>query len=60
MHENIRKIRGNPPEHRVIPLTRPEWQQPADALPPLQKRLPGQKRRRLLGAFPQTESDVSQ
>jgi hypothetical protein len=59
MYEGIAKNRGVPPDNRVISLKRPEWQQPADALPPLQKRLTGQRRRRLLGSFPETENDVS-
>ncbi|CAF0809096.1 unnamed protein product [Adineta steineri] len=57
MYESIGKNRGIPPDNRVIPLKRSEWQQPADALPPLYKRLNGQRRRRLLGSFPETEND---
>jgi hypothetical protein len=59
MYESIAKTHGIPPDNRVIPLKRSEWQQPADTLPPLYKRLPGQRRRRLLGSFPETENDVS-
>jgi hypothetical protein len=59
MYEGIAKNRGVPPDNRVISLKRPEWQQPADTLPPLHKRLTGQRRRRLLGSFPETENDVS-
>lgn len=58
MYKSIAKIRGKQVDDRVISLKRPEWQQPADVLPPLNKRLPGQRRRRILGSFPQTESDV--
>ena len=59
MYGNIAKARGIQPTNRVIPLKRPEWQQPADILPPISKRLPGQRRRRVLGGFPETENDVS-
>ncbi len=59
MYGNISKSRGISPNNRVISVKRPEWQQPADTLPPLRKRLPGQRRRRLLGSFPETENDVS-
>ena len=59
MYEGIGKNRGTPPDDHVISLKRPEWQQPADALPPLYKRLAGQRRRRVLGSFPETENDVS-
>lgn len=48
-----------PSDNRVISLQRSEWQQPADTLPPVRKRLSGQRRRRILGSFPQTENDVS-
>ena len=41
MYEGIGKNRGTPPDDHVISLKRPEWQQPADALPPLYKRLAG-------------------
>jgi len=59
MYEGIGKNRGIPPDDRVISLKRPEWQQPADTLPPVHKRLAGQRRRRVLGSFPETENDVS-
>jgi hypothetical protein len=59
MYEKISKDHGNPPDNRVISLKRSEWQQPADTSPPLYKRLPGQRRRRILGSFPETENDVS-
>jgi hypothetical protein len=59
MYENMSKNRGIPPDNRIISLKRSEWQQPADTLPPIRKRLPGQRRRRLLGSFPETENDVS-
>ncbi len=59
MYESIAKNRGIPPDTRVISLDRSEWRQPADTLPPIYKRLPGQRRRRLLGSFPETENDVS-
>ncbi len=59
MYENISKHHGISPNHRVISLKRPEWQQPVDTLPPIRKRLPGQRRRRVLGSFPETENDVS-
>ncbi|CAF2395292.1 unnamed protein product [Rotaria sp. Silwood2] len=57
MHVNRTKNNSIPPGNRVSLLKRPEWQQPADRLPPLYKRLPGQRRRRLLGSFPETEND---
>ena len=59
MYDTIGQNRGIPPDTRVIALKRPEWQQPADVLPPLHKRLHGQRRRRILGSFPETESDVN-
>lgn len=59
MYGGIRKKRDIPSDDRVISLKRPEWQQPADILPPLYKRLAGQRRRRVLGSFPETENDVS-
>ncbi len=59
MYENMSKNRGIPPDNRIISLKRSEWQQPADTLPPIRKRLPGQRRRRFLGSFPETENDVS-
>ncbi len=59
MYGNISKSHGIPPNNRVIPLKRSEWQQPVDTLPPIYKRLPGQRRRRVLGGFPETENDVS-
>jgi hypothetical protein len=58
MYDNIAKNRGVSRENCVISLKRTEWQQPANAFPPLYQRLTGQRRRRLLGAFPQTENDV--
>ncbi|CAM4818985.1 unnamed protein product [Rotaria magnacalcarata] len=57
MYVKRAKLRGVPPKNPVISLKRSEWQQPVDTLPPLHKRLPGQRRRRILGSFPQTESD---
>lgn len=60
MYATMAKNRGKPLPERVIPSSRPEWQQSTDILPPIYKRLPGQRRRRVLGAFPETESDVSQ
>ncbi len=59
MHESLSKTRVIPPDNRVISLKRSEWQQPADTSPPIYKRLPGQRRRRVLGSFPETENDVS-
>ena len=58
MYDDIAKNRGIIRPNCVISLQRPEWQQPTDAFPPLNKRLAGQRRRRLLGSFPQTENDV--
>lgn len=58
MYDNIAKVHGITRESCVISLKRTEWQQPANAFPPLNKRLAGQRRRRLLGAFPETENDV--
>lgn len=58
MYENIAKVHGISRPNAVITLKRAEWQQPNDVFPPLHKRLTGQKRRRILGAFPQTENDV--
>ncbi|CAF0779356.1 unnamed protein product [Rotaria sordida] len=57
MYANRIKNRGIPSGNRVVSLKRPEWQQPVDTSPPLYKRLPGQRRRRLLGSFPETEND---
>ena len=59
MYESLSHQTRMPSDHRIHSLQRPEWQQPADTLPPLRKRLSGQRRRRLLGSFPQTENDVS-
>ena len=59
MYDDIAESRGIVRENRVPSLKRTEWQQPPDAFPPLSKRLAGQRRRRLLGAFPETENDVS-
>ena len=59
MYETIGANRGIPPDDRVIPLKRSEWQQPSTVLPPLHKRLDGQRRRRILGSFPETENDVN-
>lgn len=59
MYENVSKNRGKHPDNRIISLKRPEWKQPEDTIPPLHKRLPGQRRRRLFGSFPETENDVS-
>lgn len=59
MYENIAKVHGISRPNGVISLKRTEWQQPNDVFPPLHKRLTGQKRRRILGAFPETENDVS-
>ena len=59
MYETIGANRGIPPDDHVIPLKRPEWQQPSTVLPPLHKRLNGQRRRRILGSFPETENDVN-
>ena len=59
MYENIAKVHGISRPNGVISLNRTEWQQPNDVFPPLHKRLTGQKRRRILGAFPETENDVS-
>ena len=59
MYKNIANNRGIILDNHAIALKRFEWQQPTDTLPPLHKRLPGQRRRRLLGSFPETENDVS-
>jgi hypothetical protein len=59
MYEGIARNRGIPPDNRIISLKRPEWKQPENILPPLNKRLSGQRRRRVLGSFPETENDVS-
>jgi hypothetical protein len=59
MYDNIAKVHGISRENCVISLKRTEWQQPANVFPPLHKRLTGQRRRRVLGAFPQTENDVN-
>lgn len=58
MYDNIAKVHGISRENCVISLKRNEWQQPANVFPPLHKRLTGQRRRRLVGAFPETENDV--
>ncbi|UJR28385.1 hypothetical protein I4U23_009626 [Adineta vaga] len=57
MYETIGQNRGIPSDQHVISLKRSEWQQPSDILPPLHKRLHGQRRRRILGSFPETEND---
>ena len=59
MYDAMAKNRGVSRENRTIPLKRAEWQQPANVLPPLHERLAGQRRRRILGSFPETENDVS-
>jgi len=59
MYDNIAKVHGISRENCVISLKRTEWQQPTNVFPPLHKRLTGQRRRRVLGAFPETENDVS-
>ena len=59
MYDNIARNRGVVRENCAISLKRAEWQQPANAIPPLNKRLAGQRRRRLLGSFPETQNDVS-
>ena len=59
MYNNIAKVYGISRETPTISLKRSEWQQPTNVIPPLHKRLTGQRRRRLLGAFPETENDVS-
>ena len=59
MYNNIAKVHGISRENCMISLKRNEWQQPTDAFPPLHKRLMGQRRRRILGAFPETENDVN-
>ena len=59
MYESMAKNRGTLRENQIGTLKRSEWQQPADTLPPLHKRLPGQRRRRVIGSFPETENDVS-
>jgi hypothetical protein len=59
MYNKIAKVHGISRENCVISLKRTEWQQPANVFPPLHKRLTGQRRRRLLGAFPETENDVN-
>jgi hypothetical protein len=59
MYDNMAKNRGIYREKSCISLKRPEWQQPINVLPPLCKRLTGQRRRRLLGSFPETENDVN-
>ena len=58
MYDNIAKVHGITRENCIISLKRTEWQQPADVFPPLHKRLTGQRRRRVLGAYPETENDV--
>ncbi|CAF2404623.1 unnamed protein product [Rotaria sp. Silwood2] len=57
MYDSIAKVHGISRENCLISLKRTEWQQPSNAFPPLHKRLAGQRRRRLLGAFPETEND---
>ncbi|CAF4588104.1 unnamed protein product, partial [Rotaria magnacalcarata] len=57
MYDKIAKVHGITRESCVISLKRAEWQQPANIFPPLNQRLAGQRRRRVLGAFPQTEND---
>ncbi|CAF0761771.1 unnamed protein product [Rotaria sordida] len=57
MYDNIAKVHGISRENCLISLKRTEWQQPTNIFPPLHKRLTGQRRRRLLGAFPETEND---
>ena len=59
MYESVFHNRHMPSDNHIISLNRPEWQQPAAALPLLRQRLSGQRRRRILGSFPQTENDVS-
>jgi hypothetical protein len=58
MYDNIAKVHGISRENCIISLKRSEWQQPENVFPPLHKRLTGQRRRRILGAFPETENDV--
>ncbi len=58
MYDNIAKVHGISRENCVISLKRNEWQQPENVFPPLHKRLTGQRRRRIFGAFPETENDV--
>ncbi len=53
------KVHGISRENHVMSLKRTEWQQPANILPPLNKYLSGQRRRRVFGAFPETENDAS-
>ncbi|CAF1052222.1 unnamed protein product [Adineta steineri] len=57
MYDNMAEVRGIPRESSVISLKRTEWQQPSNIFPPLNQRLNGQCRRRILGAFPETEND---
>ena len=59
MYDKIAKVHGISRENAVISLKRTEWQQPKNVFPPLHTRLTGQRRRRVLGAFPETENDVS-
>jgi hypothetical protein len=58
MYDNIAKVHDISRENCIISLKRSEWQQPENVFPPLHKRLTGQRRRRILGAFPETENDV--
>ncbi|UJR21110.1 hypothetical protein I4U23_024210 [Adineta vaga] len=58
MYKNMAKVHDISRENDIISLKRPEWQQSSDILPPLNQRLSGQRRRRILGAFPQTENDI--
>jgi hypothetical protein len=59
MYDNMAKVHGISRENHVMSLKRTEWQQPANILPPLNKYLSGQRRRRVFGAFPETENDAS-
>jgi len=56
MYDNMAKVHGISRENRVMSLKRTEWQQPANIFPPLDKYLSS---RRVFGAFPETENDVS-
>ncbi|CAF0896338.1 unnamed protein product [Didymodactylos carnosus] len=57
MYENMARNRNVFVEPQVISLHRPEWKQEGNVLPPLEKRRPGERRRRKAGAFPETEND---
>lgn len=59
MYESIFHNHPMPSDNHITSLNRSEWQQPTAALPLLRQRLSGQRRRRILGSFPQTENDVS-